>query len=90
MMDVVRGIDIAKNSFHVVGLDQRGAIVERQRWMRSQIGARLANPPPCLIGMEARVGAHPQTAPLGHNAQPASARLRTQVERRSKGAPRRF
>jgi hypothetical protein len=52
------GIDIGKNSFHVVGLDQRGAIVVRQRWTRSQIGARLANVPPCLIGMEACVGAH--------------------------------
>jgi hypothetical protein len=29
----------------------------RQRWTRSQIGARLANLPPCLIGMEACVGA---------------------------------
>jgi hypothetical protein len=47
------GIDIGKNSFHVVGLDQRGAIVVRQRWTRSQIRARLANMPPCLIGMEA-------------------------------------
>ena len=37
------GIDIGKNSFHVVGLDQRGAIVVRQRWTRSQIRARLAN-----------------------------------------------
>jgi len=26
------GIDIGKNSFHVVGLDQRGAIVVRQKW----------------------------------------------------------
>jgi transposase len=51
------GINIGKNSFHVVGLDQRGAIVVRQRWTRSQIGARLANLPPCLIGMEACVGA---------------------------------
>jgi hypothetical protein len=33
-----RGIDIGKNSFHVVDLDQRGAIVVRQRWTRSQIG----------------------------------------------------
>ena len=52
------GIDIGKNSFHVVGLDQRGAIVGRQRWTRSQIRARLANMSPCLIGMEACVGAH--------------------------------
>ena len=52
------GIHIGKNSFHVVGLDQRGAIVVRQRGTRSQIRTRLANMPPCLIGMEACVGAH--------------------------------
>jgi hypothetical protein len=51
------GIDIGKNSFHVVGLDQRGAIVLRQKWSRSQVDARFANMPPCLIGMEACVGA---------------------------------
>jgi hypothetical protein len=54
----VIGIDIGKNSFHVVGLDDRGAIVLRQKWSRWQIEARLANMPPCLIGMEACVGAH--------------------------------
>ena len=53
----VIGIDIGKNSFHVVGLDDRGAIVLRQKWSRGQIEARLANLPPCLIGMEACVGA---------------------------------
>ena len=54
----VVGIDIGKNSFHIVGQDRRGAIVLRQRWSRSQGEARLANVPPCLIGMEACVGAH--------------------------------
>src|ERR1700751_3258711 len=66
------GIDIGKNSFHVVGLDQRGAIVVRQRWTRSQIRARLANMPPCLIGMEACVGAHHLSRrlhSLGHDAR---------------------
>lgn len=52
------GIDIGKNSFHVVGHDKRGAIVLRQKWSRGQIEARLANMRPCLIGMEACVGAH--------------------------------
>jgi hypothetical protein len=47
------GIYIGKNSFHVVGLDQRGAIVLRQKWSHSQVEARLAAMPPCLIGMEA-------------------------------------
>ncbi len=46
-------IDIGKNSFHIVGLDSRGAIVLRQKWSRGQVEARLANLPPCLIGMEA-------------------------------------
>jgi transposase len=31
------GIDIGKNSFHVVGLDQRGATVLRQKWSRGQV-----------------------------------------------------
>ena len=52
------GIDIGKNSFHVVGLDGRGAIVLRQKWSRRQVEARFANMPPCLIGVEACVGAH--------------------------------
>src|SRR6516225_8383121 len=54
----VIGIDIGKNSFHVVGLDDRGDIVLHQKWSRGQIEVRLANMPPCLIGMEACVGAH--------------------------------
>ena len=33
------GIDIGKNSFHVIGLDRRGAIVLRQKWSRGQIEA---------------------------------------------------
>src|SRR5215467_11602808 len=66
------GIDIGKNSFHVVGLDQRGAIVLRQKWSRSQVEARLAAMPPCLIGMEACVGAHHlsrKLQALGHDAR---------------------
>ena len=66
------GIDIGKNSFHVVGLDQRGAIVLRQKWSRSQVETRLANMPPCLIGMEACVGAHHLSRKLqsqGHDAR---------------------
>jgi hypothetical protein len=29
----VIGVDIGKNSFHVVGQDRRGAIVLRQKWL---------------------------------------------------------
>ena len=68
----VIGIDIGKNSFHVVGHDSRGAIVLRQKWSRGQIEARLSNMPPCLIGMEACVGAHHlarKLSGLGHDAR---------------------
>jgi transposase len=68
----VIGIDIGKNSFHVVGLDWRGAIVLRQKWSRGQVEGRLANLPPCLIGMEACVGAHHlsrKLTSLGHDAR---------------------
>ena len=68
----VMGIDIGKNSFHVVGLDQRGAIVLRQRWSRSQVERRLANMPACLVGMEACVRAHHLSRKLkglGHDAR---------------------
>ena len=55
---VTIGIDIGKNSFHLIGLDKRGAIVIRIKLSRRQLGRRLANIPRCLIGMEACAGAH--------------------------------
>ena len=30
------GIDIGKNSFHIVGHDRRGVMVLRQKWSRGQ------------------------------------------------------
>jgi transposase len=50
------GIDLGKNSFHLVGLDQRGAIVWQLKCSRAQLERRLANIPCCLIGMEACSG----------------------------------
>ena len=73
----VIGIDIGKNSFHIVGLDDRGTIVLCQKWSRSQVEARFANMPPCLIGMEACVGAHHlsrKLKALGHDARLMPAR----------------
>ena len=73
----VIGIDIGKNSFHVVGLDGCGAIVLRQKWSRGQVEARFANMSPCLIGMEACVGAHHlsrKLKALGHDARLMPAR----------------
>ena len=82
----VIGIDIGKNSFHVVGLDGRGAIVLRQKWSRGQVETRLANMLACLIGMEACVGAHHLSRRLrllGHDAPDDE--VRGHEERRSIG-----
>ncbi len=66
------GIDLGKNSFHLVGQDERGAIVLRIKLSRSQLSQRLANIPPCPIGMEACAGAHHigrQLRALGHDVR---------------------
>jgi hypothetical protein len=43
----VIGIDIGKNSFHLVGLDDRGAIVLRQKWSRGQADRRRESDQEC-------------------------------------------
>src|SRR5256886_4791270 len=66
------GIDLGKNTFHLVGLDQRGAIVLQLKCSRAQLERRLANIPRCLIGMGARSGAPyigRQLAALGHDVR---------------------
>ena len=66
------GIDIGKNSFHLIGLEGRGAIVLRQKLSRGRVEARLANMPASLIGMGACVGAHHlsrQLLALGHDVK---------------------
>ena len=42
------GIDMGKNTLHMIGLDARGAIVLREKVSRGRISSRLANLPPCL------------------------------------------
>jgi len=66
------GIDIGKNNVHLIGLDAAGNIVVHRKLSRRQVIVRLANLPPCLIGMEACVGAHHlsrQLQALGHDAR---------------------
>jgi hypothetical protein len=52
------GLDIGKNTFHLVGLDKRGAIVMRIKVSRNQLVRRLVNLPASLIGLEAGSGSH--------------------------------
>jgi transposase len=66
------GIDLGKNTFHLVGLDRRGAIILQVKLSRGQIERRLANVPRCLIGMEACSGSHHigrRLTALGHDVR---------------------
>ena len=66
------GIDMGKNTLHMVGLDSRGAIVLREKVSRGRITSRLANLPPCLIGIEAGMATHyvaRELAALGHDVK---------------------
>ena len=59
------GIDTGKNALHMVGLDERGAIVLREKVSRLRIAARLVNVQPCLIGIEAGMATHYLDAVMG-------------------------
>lgn len=52
------GIDLAKTSFSLVGMDQHGKVVLRKTLKRAQLLPFIAQCPSCLIGMEACSGAH--------------------------------
>ena len=52
------GIDLGKTIFHLVGLNQRGEVVERKKFSRAQLLRFTANRKVHLIGMEACGGAH--------------------------------
>jgi hypothetical protein len=65
----VLGIDIAKQVFHLVGLDTHGTMVVRKRLYRAQVMVFIAQLPPTCIGMEACGGK------LGQDMRYASAEI---------------
>ena len=66
------GIDTGKNIMHLIGLDDQGAIVLREKIARGRIAAWLANVPRCLIGIEAGMATHyvaRELTALGHDGK---------------------
>ena len=66
------GIDTGKNTLHLIGLDDKEAIVLREKLIRGRIAARLANVPKCLIGIEAGMATHcvaRELIALGHEVK---------------------
>lgn len=52
------GIDLAKTTFHLVGMNQRGEVVVRKPMSRTQLLHFTANLKVELIGMQACGGSH--------------------------------
>ena len=52
------GLDIAKNSFQVHGVDKRGKVLFNKKLKRAAVLPFFANLPPCLVGIEACGGSH--------------------------------
>src|SRR6202158_5545477 len=66
------GIDTGKNTLHMIGLDEKGTIVLREKVSRGRIATRLVNVPPCLIGIEAGMATHymsRELLALGHEGK---------------------
>jgi transposase len=66
------GIDLAKSTFSLHGVDANGAVLLRKTVSRSEPTGLVTNLPPCLIGMEACLGAHEwarQFAAYGHTVK---------------------
>lgn len=54
----ILGIDLAKQSFQLHGVDEASQTVLRKKLSRSQVCAFVARMEPCLIGLEACGGSH--------------------------------
>ena len=52
------GIDIAKNTFQLHGVDNSGKAVHKKRLARRELASHVANLPTCTIVMEACGGAN--------------------------------
>jgi len=78
-MTIIRfGIDLAKSSFAVCGVDTHGKIVLRKTVKREKLLEFFANRPPAMVAMEAGSGAHHwsrELRALGHDARIIDPRL---------------
>lgn len=79
MSNIIRfGIDLAKNSFAICGIDDNGHVVVRKTLNRTRLLEFFANTPPALVAMEAGSGAHHwarELSALGHDARIIDPRL---------------
>jgi transposase len=75
---VAAGIDAAKSTFSVCGVERRRNIVLERTMNRARLLALFANLPPCLVGLEACSGAHQlarELTALGHTVRIIAAKF---------------
>lgn len=68
----VVGIDLGKNVFHLICMNEMGDVVKRRRCTRPQLFAFFRSRDRCLVGMEACASAHfigRTLAEMGHDAR---------------------
>jgi transposase len=68
----VFGVDLGKNVFHVVGLDERGAIIQRVKFCRDALLTFFERATPTVVGMEACPGSQwlaRKLQAMGHQAR---------------------
>src|SRR2546421_1053489 len=66
------GLDIAKNTFQVHGVNAHGTVVMRKQLSRGEVLRFFANVPACVVGIEACAGSHywaRELKRLGHDAR---------------------
>jgi len=66
------GIDLGKNTFHLVGVDKSGMPAVKKKLRRKQVLVYFANLPVCLVAMEACGGSHywaRELGKLGHDVR---------------------
>ena len=66
------GIDLAKSVFRIRGVREDNTVALRRKLRRGQVLAFFAACPPCLVGLEARAGAHYRARELiapGHDVR---------------------
>lgn len=81
------GIDLAKNTFSLHGVDAQGKSVLKKTVSRSKLLEQFANLPPCVVGMEACSGAHHWARALrqlGHDVRIVAPRFVTHYRRKGK------
>lgn len=73
------GMDLGKNTFHLVGVDETGFPVVKKKLRRKQVLAWFANLPVCQVAMEACGGSHYWAREIGQQDLQAVHRLRQSV-----------